>query len=226
LPPQTPSSVRLRLLLALGSALLLAACTPAPAPVPTPAVTPTPPAIPTPDVRGAFTIDLPRGWERVPVGGDHEALLTDLARVNPVFAESLGARLANLPDTAVEFAFDRSEAAVAAGDLVTLSVTEVDLPPDVALETFARTVQTQVERLVEADVELRRILVTAGKAYSLAYLAPLTRPDGQLATVAVTQVLYTLPGRGYVMTFAVPPARADDYARVVAEIATSFAIGL
>jgi hypothetical protein len=159
------------------------------------------------------------------VGGDHEALLAELAAANSEFAESLGARLANQPDTATKFAFDGSQAAVSAGDVVTLTVTEVDLPADVALETFARTVQGQVERLVEADVELRRILVTAGQAYSLAYLAPLARPDGQLATIAVTQVLYTLPGRGYVMTFAVPPARANDYARVVADIAASFAIG-
>jgi hypothetical protein len=40
----------------------------------------------------------------------------------------------------------------------------------------------------------------------------------------VTQVLYVLPGRGYVMTFAVPPARADAYAQAVADIATSFTI--
>ncbi len=34
---------------------------------------------------------------------------------------------------------------------------------------------------------------------------PLTRPDGEPGSAAVTQVLYVLPGRGYVLTFAVPP---------------------
>jgi hypothetical protein len=226
LAPKIPQGVGSRLLLTFGCALLVAACGTAPSPAPTPALTPKPPAIPAPLPPGAFTLDLPRGWQSVPVDGDHEALLADLARANPVFAESLGARLANLPDTATKFAFDGSPAVVSAGDVVTLTVTEVDLPADVALETFAGTVQGQVERLVEADVELRRVLVTAGQAYSLAYLVPLTRPDGQPASVAVTQLLYVLPGRGYVITFAVPPARANDYAPVVSDIATSFAIDL
>jgi hypothetical protein len=182
------------------------------------------PATPLPP--GAFTFDLPDGWQVVEIDGDYDDLLADLAATNPAFAESLGSRLENLADSATYVAFDASPAAVEAGDLVTLIVTEVDLPPDVDLPTFAETVRAQAEMNVEQDVELRRILVTAGEAYSLAYAAPFTRPDGQPAAVAVTQVLYTLPGRGYVMTFAVPPDRANDYSEVVADIATSFAIAL
>ncbi|HYN47675.1 MAG TPA: hypothetical protein VER83_02350, partial [Candidatus Nanopelagicales bacterium] len=124
------------------------------------------------------------------------------------------------------FAVDASPSAVAKGDLVTLVVTEVALPRDVSLQTFATTIQGQVKQLVEGDVELREILITAGQAYSMAYTAPVTRPDGKPASAAVTQVLYVLPGRGYVMTFAVPPARANEYAQTVADIATSFTIRL
>jgi hypothetical protein len=160
----------------------------------------------------------------VPVDGDHGDMVASLAETNAAFAESLEARLANLPDSATFVAFDGSRDAVASGDVVTLTVTEVDLPAGTSLETFARTVQAQVEQLVESDVELQPIVVTAGQAYSLAYLAPLTRPDGEPGAIAVTQVLYVLPGRGYVLTFGVPPERANDYAQVVAEIATSFAI--
>jgi hypothetical protein len=40
----------------------------------------------------------------------------------------------------------------------------------------------------------------------------------------VTQVLYVLPGRGYVMTFAVPTDQAADSAKEIADIATSFTI--
>ncbi len=51
------------------------------------------------------------------------------------------------------------------------------------------------------------------------------QPSGPApGAAAVTQVLYVLPGRGYVMTFAVPPARADAYAQAVVDIATSFTI--
>lgn len=199
-----------------------------PAPSASPAVTSAPegsPAAATPRPPGAFTIDLADGWRSVPLDGDQTALLAELGATNAGFAESIGARLDALPDSASYVAFDGSKEAVGAGDVATLIVTEVDLPADVALQTFATTVQSQVELLVEADVELRPILVTAGQAYSLAYLAPLTRPDGEPGMAAVTQVLYVLPGRGYVVTFAVPPERANDYAEEVAEMAQSFAVG-
>lgn len=201
---------------------------PSPAATASPGTTAGPDGSPaaTPFPRGAFTIDLADGWQSVPVDGDNDALLAELGTTNPEFAESLGARLDALPDSASYVAFDGSKDALTAGELATLTVTEVDLPPDVALETFAKTVQGQVEQLVEDDVELRPILVTGGQAYSLAYLAPLTRPDGQPGMAAVTQVLYTLPGRGYVLTFAVPPERANDDAQEVADMATSFAIAL
>jgi hypothetical protein len=200
-----------------------------PAPSASPSATPAPdgsPAAATPRPPGAFTIDLADGWQSVPIDGDHAALLAELAATNPEFAESIGARLAALPDSASYVAFDGSKEALSAGEVATLTVTEVDLPPDVALQTFATTVQSQVEQLVESDVELRPILVTGGQAYSLAYLAPLTRPDGEPGMAAVTQVLYVLPGRGYVVTFAVPPERANDYAQEVAGMAQSFAIAM
>jgi len=180
----------------------------------------------TPLPSGAFTFDLPAGWVAVPITGSHDALLAGLRSQNAEFAESLAARLENLSATTTYVALDASPAAVAAGDLVTLVVTEVALPLDVSLRTFATTIQGQVEQLVEGDVELRQILITAGQAFSMAYAAPVTRPDGQPATTAVTQVLYVLPGRGYVMTFAVPPPRANDYAAAVAAIATSFTISI
>ncbi len=209
-------------------ALLLAACGNSPSPSLAPASPPpaTPGAPTTPLPPGAFTFELPDGWQEVQVDGPHDELLADLGATNPAFAESLGARLANLADSASFVAFDGTPEAVEAGDLVTLTVTEVDLPLDVTLPDFAETVRSQAEMIVEDDVELRRILVTAGQAYSLAYPAPFTRPDGQPAVVAVTQVLYTIPGRGYVMTFAVPPDRANDYSETVADIATSFAMAL
>jgi hypothetical protein len=217
-------------LVVLGGALLaviVAACGNAPSPSTAPATMAPPTSVPaTPLPPGAFTFDLPDGWQVVEIDGDYDDLLADLAATNPAFAESLGSRLENLADSATYVAFDASPAAVEAGDLVTLIVTEVDLPPDVDLPTFAETVRAQAEMNVEEDVELRRVLVTAGEAYSLAYAAPFTRPDGQPAAVAVTQVLYTLPGRGYVMTFAAPPDRANDYSEVVADIATSFTIAL
>jgi len=200
-----------------------------PAPSTSPVATPAPdgsPAVASPRPPGAFTIDLANGWQSVPIDGDHAALLAELGATNPEFAESIGARLDALPDSASYVAFDGSKAAVSAGDVATLTVTEVDLPPDVALQTFATTVQSQVEQLVEGDVELRPIIVTGGQAYSMAYLAPVTRPDGEPGSAAVTQVLYVLPGRGYVLTFAVPPERANDYAREVADMATSFAIAI
>jgi hypothetical protein len=173
---------------------------------------------------GSFTFTLPEGWQSVPVTGDHGDLIATLAAANPEFAASLEARLANLPDTATYVAFDGSSEAVASGDVVTLTVNEVDLPATTSPATFAGTVQAQVEQLVEAEVELRSVELTAGPGYSLAYLAPLTRDDGKPGLMAVTQVLYALPGRGYVMTFGVPPERANDYAETVAEIATSFTL--
>jgi hypothetical protein len=227
--PVAPPRLGLIAAVLAAIAVLLAACGAGPSPSPAPPsdqASSASPAPATPLPPGAFTFDLPDGWQVVEVDGDHEALLAELAATNPDFAESLGARLENLPDSATYVAFDGSDEAVAAGDLVTLIVTEVDLPPDVTLATFAETVKSQAEMVAEQDVGLRRILVTAGEAYSLAYAAPFQRPDGQPGAVAVTQVLYTLPGRGYVMTFAATPDRANDRAKVVADIATSFSIAL
>ncbi len=178
----------------------------------------------TPLPAGSFTFDLPSGWKAVPVDGDHDALVTALTAQNPAFGESLGARLAALPDSATYFAFNASPSVVAKGDVVTLIVTEVPLPLDVTLETFATTLKADAEKIAETDLSLRQILVTAGQAYSLAYGVPLVRPDGQEGTLAVTQVFYVLPGRGYVLTFAAPPATANDHAKDIADIATSFAI--
>jgi len=183
-----------------------------------PAVTPLPP--------GAFTFDLPAGWVAVPVTGSHEALLAGIRAQNRAFADSLAARLGSLSGTTTYVAFDASPDAVKKGDVAMLVVTEVALPADVALQTFAAAIKGQVEKLVEGTVDLRQILVTAGQAFSLAYGAPVTRPDGKPGAAAITQVLYVLPGRGYVMTFAVPPNRANDYAQAIADIATSFMIRL
>jgi hypothetical protein len=180
----------------------------------------------TPLPPGAFTFDLPAGWVAVPVTGSHDALIAGLRAQNPAFAESVAARLGSLSSTTTYVAFDASADAAKKGDLAMLVVTEVALPADVALQTFATTIKSQVEQLVEGTVDMRQILVTAGQAFSLAYGAPVTRPDGKPGAAAITQVLYVLPGRGYVMTFAVPPNRANDYAQVIADIATSFKIRL
>ena len=115
---------------------------------------------------------------------------------------------------------------VAKGDVVTLIVTEVNLPADVQLETFAKAIQSQVKQIVESDVPLKPVLLSSGRGYSMAYTAQLTRPDGQQASVAVTQILYLVPGRGYVMTFAAPQSRAQDYAQDISDVATSFRIKL
>lgn len=228
-------------LVALGAILGACGATPNPSPVPTPAApaslsptepapgaTPAAAATPGPDATplrpAAFTFDLPDGWQSVPVGEDHADLVAALTERNPAFAESLGARLDSLPPSATYVAFDGGADAVTAGDVAMLTVTEVDLPADVTLTTFARTIQDQVQQLVENEVELRKILVAAGEAYSIAYFAPITRPDGQTASAAVTQVLYVVPGRGYVATFATSLDRANDYAREVADIATSFTL--
>jgi hypothetical protein len=193
----------------------------APSASPAPSVAPGASATPLP--AGSFTFDLPAGWKAVPVTGD-DALIATLASQNATFAESLAARIAALPDSASYLAFDATPSVVAKGDLVTLIVTETPLPVDVTLQTFATTLQKQAEQVAEADLTLRQILVTAGQAYSLAYGAPLVRPDGQEGTVALTQVFYVLPGRGYVMTFAAQPGTAGDHAKDIADIATSFTI--
>lgn len=216
-------------------AVALAACGNAASPVPSPSPVPSASAAPstpagspgaaaTPLPPGSFTFDLPDGWREIPVDGSYGSLITDLRDQNPAFADSLAARLGNLADSTTYMAFDARPLSIRSGSLATLIVTEVDLPADVTLETFARTIRGQVEQLVETDVEMRPVLLTAGRGYSLAYLAPLVRPDGQEGNLAVTQVYYTLPGRGYVMTFAVPPEKANDYAKAVAEAATSFTI--
>jgi hypothetical protein len=199
-----------------------APATAAPSTAPSASADPEPAATPLPP--GAFTFDLPVGWVAVPVSGTHDALLGGIRAQNPAFAGSLAARLAGLSDTTTYVAFDSSPDAVKKGDLVMLVVTEVALPADVGLEAFATTIKGQVEQLIEGSVDLRQITVTAGQAFSLAYGAPVTRPDGKPGAAAITQVLYVLPGQGYVMTFAVPPDRANDYAQVVADIATSFTI--
>ena len=201
-----------------------ATATPPASAAPSDSTTPGSDATPLPP--GVFTFDLPAGWVAVPVSGSHDALLAGLREENPVFADSLAARLGGLSDTTTYVAFDASADAVRQGDVVMLVVTEVALPGDTTLEAFASTIKGQVEMLVESTVELRQVLLTAGQAYSLAYLAPVTRPDGKLASAAVTQVLYVLPGRAYVMTFAAPPERANDYAQEIADIATSFTIRL
>ena len=51
-----------------------------------------------------------------------------------------------------------------------------------------------------------------------------TRPGRRARDAGGHAGLYVLPGRGYVMTFAAPPDRANDYAQAVADIATSFTI--
>ena len=206
----------------LAAAVAVAGCGTTSSGSPSPSGTPGPALTPLP--AGSFTFDRPSGWKAVPVDGDHEALVTALAAQNPTFAESLGARLAALPESASYVAFNATPSVVAKGDLVTLIVTEVELPLDVTLETFANTLKGDAEQIAEADLELRKILVTAGQAYSLAYAAPLVRPDGQEGTVAVTQVFYVLPGRGYVLTFAAPPSAANDSAQDIADLATSFTI--
>ena len=72
--------------------------------------------------------------------------------------------------------------------------------------------------------QLRKVLLTAGPAVSFAYGGQLPGPDGTPGTPAVTEVCYTVPGRGYVLTFATPPDRANDYLKAIADIATSFTI--
>ena len=225
-------SVLLTACIAALAALAVAGCADAPGATAAATATPAAPAAPsattgpassiTPLPPGAFTFDLPAGWVAVPVTGSHDALLASLREQNPVFADSLAARLGSLADTTTYVAFDASPGAVKQGDIVMLVVTEVALPGDVALQTFANTIKGQVEQLVESTVDLRQVLVSAGPAFSLAYLAPVTRPDGKPASVAITQVLYVIPGRAYVMTFAAPPDRANDYAQAIADIATSF----
>ena len=230
------SGCRAVLLVACIAAFAVAGCGTAPDASPAATATPDAPAAPsattspapsiTPLPPGAFTFDLAAGWVAVPVSGSHDALLARLREQNPVFADSLAARLDGISDTTTYVAFDASPGAVKQGDIVMLVVTEVALPGDVALQAFATTIKGQVEKLVESTVDLRQVLVTAGQAFSLAYLAPVTRPDGKPASAAITQILYVLPGRAYVMTFAAPPDRANDYAQAIADIATSFAIRL
>ena len=227
-------SVLLTACIAMLAALAVAGCGVSPGTTAAATATPAAPAAPsattgpgpgaTPLPPGAFTFDLPAGWVAVPVSGSHDALVARLREQNPVFADSLAARLGSLSDTTTYVAFDASKGGVKQGDIVMLVVTEVALPGDVVLQTFATTIKGQVEKLVESTVDLRQVLVTAGQAFSLAYMAPVTRPDGKPASAAVTQVLYVLPGRAYVMTFAAPPDRANDYAQAIADIATSFTI--
>ena len=244
--PRSPRRARTRLALALvlGATAVVAGCggtpsgTPAASGSPAPSVTPAdstgaPSVAPgsgapgpsvTPLPPGSFSFDLPAGWRVVQVEGDHEALIASLRPQSPAVAASLADRLANLSSSTTYVAFDASPGTLKKGDLVMLIVTEVALPLDVTLETFATTVKNQVQLLVETDLQLRPILITAGQASSLAYVAPLTRPDGKAGSVAVTQVYYVLPGRGYVLTFAAPPDRVNDYAQAIADIATSFTI--
>lgn len=204
-----------------------AAPTAAPSAAPGTATPGTPGAGPgaSPLAPGAFTVDLPTGWRQVSTTGD-DALLAELAKKNPAFAQSLQSRLDNLSDNATYVAVDARESTVGAGNVVTLIVTEVDLPADVSLQTFTNTIQGQVQQLVEEPVAATRILVAAGEAYIIEYVAPIERADGTTAQAAITQVLYVVPGRGYVMTFSAPPAVATDYGKVFADIATSFTLAL
>jgi hypothetical protein len=224
--PTRGSGRRAAVLTACVAALAIAGCGAVPSTSPAAAEPSGPAPVVTPLPPGAFTIDLSAGWVAVPVTASHDALLAGLREQNPAFAESLAARLANLSGTTTYVAFDASPDAVKQGEVAMLVVTEVALPVDVSLETFATTIKGQVEQLVEGTVDLRQILITAGQAFSLAYGAPVTRPDGKPGAAAITQVLYVLPGRAYVMTFAVPPDRANDYAQEIADIATSFTIRL
>jgi len=231
--PARGSGRRAAALAACVAALAIAACGAAPSASPAATASPAAsaePSGPAPDLTpvppGAFTFDLRAGWVAVPVTGSHDALLAGLRAQSPAFAESLEARLANLSETTTYVAFDASPDALKQGEVAMLVVTEVALPVDVSLQTFATTIKGQVEQLVEGNVDLRQILITAGQAFSLAYGAPVTRPDGKPGAAAITQVLYVLPGRAYVMTFAVPPDRANDYAQEIADIATSFTIRL
>lgn len=178
----------------------------------------------TPRPRGAFTFELPASWKEVALDGDYAELIAGLRATNSTFADSLDARLRNVAASTSYFAFDASESAIKAGDLATLAVTETDLPPGVSVQTLATTVQNQVTQLVETDVPLREIVTASGPGFSIAYAAPLTRPDGKEGTVAVTQVFYALPGRGFVMTFSAPPETADAHAQAVAQIAQSFLV--
>ncbi|HYN49074.1 MAG TPA: hypothetical protein VER83_09425, partial [Candidatus Nanopelagicales bacterium] len=153
--PAAPSGRRTAALAVFVAALALAGCGAAPSVSPVATATPgasTQPSGPAPSVTplppGAFTFDLPAGWVAVPIAGSPDALLETLRAQNPAFADSLAARLENLSDTTTYFAVDASPSAVAKGDLVTLVVTEVALPRDVSLQTFATTIQGQVKQLV------------------------------------------------------------------------------
>jgi len=188
------------------------------------AVAPAASPIATPLPRGSFSFDLPAGWQAVAVRGNNDALLADLRRQNPAFADALAARLGDLTGSSTYVAFDASPGAVAKGDPAILIVTEVALPPDVTLEALATRIKGLVEQLIERHLDLRPLVVTAGQATSIAYVGPHLRPDGQPGTEAVTQVFYVMPGRGYAMTFAVPPGQADAYAKSIADIAGSFTI--
>ena len=183
---------------------------------PAPSVTPVP--------AGQLTFDLPAGWRAIPVTGNHDELLASLRAQNPAFADALAARLENLSATTSYVALDLSPDAVQKGELVTLLVTEVALPPDVTLDAFAATIKSQVDRLADTEVQLRNVLLTAGPAISFAYGGQLPGADGTPGTPAVTEVCYTVPGRGYVLTFATPPDRANDYLKAIADIATSFTV--
>ena len=224
--------------LSVAAALLVGACGASPTTAPgspeattSPAATPAgsaassgPPSTAVPLPPGAFTVALPAGWKAVPVAGDHAALIAEIRNANPAFADALASRLANLAATATYVAFDDTAAAIANGRVVTLVVTEVELPPTVSLQTFTNTVQEQVQQLTEQPVEAKRIVIASGEAYDLEFIAPIQRSDGSQATAAITQVLYVVPGRGYVMTFTAPPSVAPSYGKTFAEIATSFRI--
>ena len=183
---------------------------------------PAPSTAPLPS--GSVTFDLAPGWRAVPVSGNHDELLATLRSQNPAFADALAARLDNISATTTYAAFDLSPSTVEKGELVTLLVTEVELPSDVTLDTFATTIEGQVERLTDTDVVLRQVLLTAGPAYSFAYGGQLPGPNGEPGTPSVTEVCYTVPGRGYVLTFATPADRANDYLKAIADMATSFSI--
>ena len=109
--------------IAMLAALAVAGCGAAPDASPPATATPATsaaPSVPGPDVTplppGAFTFDLPAGWVVVPVSGSHDALMARLRGQDPVFADSLAARLGGLSDTTTYVAFDASPEAVRQGD--------------------------------------------------------------------------------------------------------------
>ena len=178
----------------------------------------------TPRPAGAFTLALPTGWRSVPIGSDYAAAAARYEATSPRFASSLKGQLAGLPKSASEYAYDGSAAAVQAGTLVALTVTEVELPATVNLDAFSAEVGSQVSQVAEKTIPAERILTSSGPADRLVYEAPFGQTSGGTAVAAITQVLLVVPGRGYVLTFTTTPSRAPVDGPVFAEIARSIVL--